>query len=160
DLIVGEKEGPWAAVVVGNATQAPTTSLGLRASLDDAEPVQTFLPPIPPLSVRKVGFRLPPAPPNGTAGALKVKLELVRLPRLEIKLGRGVPARRARRPEQSHKRPFVSDIDGSVQYYAVQPAKADEGAPPQALVLSLHGASVEALGQADAYLPKTWAHVV
>ncbi|HYE79127.1 MAG TPA: prolyl oligopeptidase family serine peptidase, partial [bacterium] len=28
------------------------------------------------------------------------------------------------------------------------------------LVLSLHGASVEAIGQADAYSPKSWAHIV
>ncbi len=42
---------------------------------------------------------------------------------------------------------FRSDIDGSVQYYASR----SSGAPVTSLVLSLHGASVEATGQAQAY---------
>src|SRR5205823_5150441 len=66
-----------------------------------------------------------------------------------------------RKPDQSYKRTFVSDIDGSVQYYAVQPARPDkkDTAPP-ALFLTLHGASVEGIGQANAYGGKTWGHIV
>src|SRR5262249_27782755 len=69
---------------------------------------------------------------------------------------------RVRQPGQSHKRTFVSDIDGSVQYCAVQPARppAPVPGPALALVLTLHGAGVEAIGQADAYAGKTWAHIV
>lgn len=52
-------------------------------------------------------------------------------------------------------------IDGSVQYYAVLPAqKVLKDAPPPARVLTLHGAGVEAIGQVDAYSPKTWATLV
>lgn len=63
------------------------------------------------------------------------------------------------------KETFTSEIDGSVQYYAVVPPKPEAtpsdpapGQPesrPLALVLSLHGASVEATSQAASYEPKT-----
>lgn len=54
---------------------------------------------------------------------------------------------------------FSSGIDGSVQYYAVNPAKGGEKAG-DALFLSVHGAGVEALGQAQAYAPKDWGTLV
>ena len=54
---------------------------------------------------------------------------------------------------EKHKRTFRSQIDGSVQYYAVTPPPPD--APgPFGFVLSLHGASVEATNQAYSYEPK------
>ena len=59
------------------------------------------------------------------------------------------------------KTTFRSGIDGSVQYYAVNPMRPCAGretAP--ALFLSLHGAGVEALGQAQAYSPKSWGYLV
>ncbi|MBS1704603.1 MAG: prolyl oligopeptidase family serine peptidase [Armatimonadetes bacterium] len=62
-------------------------------------------------------------------------------------------------PFDARKETFVSDIDGSAQYYAVQPCR-DASVEHPALVLSLHGASVEAISQARAYGPKTWADIV
>ncbi len=60
-------------------------------------------------------------------------------------------------PGQTFKRTFRSSIDGSVQYYAVQPS-SQPGA--KALVLSLHGAGVEASGQAGSYGQKAWCNIV
>ncbi len=60
--------------------------------------------------------------------------------------------------QEPHRRTYLSDVDGSVQHYAVLPAqRADK---PAALVLSLHGANVEALNQVRSYAPKSWAHIV
>src|SRR5262249_187150 len=86
---------------------------------------------------------------------------------------------RVRRPTQTYKRTFLSAIDDSVQYYAVNPIQADNapttgsrpagfqfgkfGPPAEghpALFLSLHGAGVEAIGQADAYSGKKWGDVI
>lgn len=68
---------------------------------------------------------------------------------------------RVRGPYETRKRTFISDIDGSVQYYAVQPWEPVTASPPlPALFLTLHGASVEALGQAAAYANKSWGHIV
>jgi dienelactone hydrolase len=53
------------------------------------------------------------------------------------------------------RRTFVSDIDGSVQSYAlVPPAKSDLDKSTIGLVLSLHGAGVDCMDQARAYAPK------
>jgi hypothetical protein len=56
---------------------------------------------------------------------------------------------RVRRPQDTRKNTFSSDIDGSAQYYGVRPAQSRQQAPN--LVLTLHGASVEGMGQAEAY---------
>jgi len=161
DLIVGENISTWGAVVVINATPASLTNVSIQAAFDDGEPTRTALPPIPPLSIRKVGFQLEGPDPTEPE-TREVELRLVRttdgegetLDTTNIEL-------RVRRPEQGHKRTFVSGIDGSVQYYAVTPACPAEGdAPSPALFLTLHGAGVEATGQANAYSPKTWGHIV
>lgn len=59
----------------------------------------------------------------------------------------------------TYKQTFVSNIDGSLQYFAVTPqiggAKSNS-----ALFLSVHGAGVEAIGQAKAYKSKDWGTVV
>ena len=56
-------------------------------------------------------------------------------------------------------RGYVSKIDGSVQYYGIVPAKreptnVDANIKP-ALVLTLHGAGVEGIGQAACFTPKS-----
>jgi poly(3-hydroxybutyrate) depolymerase len=54
-----------------------------------------------------------------------------------------------------YRRTFVSDIDGSVQSYAlVPPTPSDIDKSKIGLVLSLHGADVECMDQAKAYAPK------
>ncbi len=79
-----------------------------------------------------------------------------------------------RDPWERHKRTFISEIDKSVQYYSVvpltreaqerraslaaDPAKPAPAAP--ALVLSLHGASVEATSQAAAYRQRDWCVII
>lgn len=68
-----------------------------------------------------------------------------------------VPLRR-RKQGEPFKRTFLSRIDASVQYYGVNPSRSPK--PNQALFLSLHGASVEGIGQAEAYSPKDWGYIV
>ncbi|RKY83754.1 hypothetical protein DRQ11_12575 [candidate division KSB1 bacterium] len=64
--------------------------------------------------------------------------------------------------QQPHRVTYLSDIDSSVQYFAVLPPKnfAYDQEKRYALILSAHGASVEAIGQAMAYEPKDWAFIV
>ena len=54
---------------------------------------------------------------------------------------------------------FISAIDGSLQYYAVTP-QLGGWKNNAALFLSVHGAGVEAIGQARAYKPKDWGTLV
>lgn len=157
DFVIGEEASLWGAVVVINATDKPLTDLRMQALRENASPAATLLPPIPPFSVRKVGFRLNGKSPE-KEGEVKVTLKLERSNQT---LDTATITLRVRRADQTHKRTFISNIDGSVQYYAVNPAKPLSGdVSPPALFLTLHGAGVEAIGQADAYASKTWGHIV
>jgi poly(3-hydroxybutyrate) depolymerase len=69
--------------------------------------------------------------------------------------GRLVCAKGAPDEMTPYRRTFVSDIDGSVQSYAlVPPVGGASKDAPLGLVLSLHGAGVECMDQAKAYAPK------
>lgn len=161
DLIVGQPTDSLAAVTIINATDAPLAGLRMQASGDALETTVTDLPVIAPLTVRKVPFQIAgPAPAE--SGQTTVALRVVRsngdapevLNEADIKLD-------IRQPGEPYRRTFLSGIDGSVQYYAVTPAHpvGDSGEQP-ALFLTLHGAGVQALGQARAYSSKSWGHVV
>ncbi|MEX0936899.1 MAG: prolyl oligopeptidase family serine peptidase [Pirellulales bacterium] len=189
DVIVGERGPWWCAVLVVNATDQPLDGVELIATPQGGSPTRTDLTGIPPLSTRKAAFSWEGAPPED-AEQIEVRLQLVQgassaaistastggqdgetVP-LEVSADTGhdaaanvvdtktltIPVRRA---DGLHRRTFVSQIDGSVQYYGVQPAQSEEAGDAQpGLILTLHGAGVEAANQAAQYAPKPWAHVV
>jgi len=66
---------------------------------------------------------------------------------------------RVRTPQQPRRETFRSHIDGSAQEFGLLPSSSGEGAG-QALLMTTHGAGVGAVGQAAAYSPKDWMHVV
>ncbi|UCG15575.1 MAG: prolyl oligopeptidase family serine peptidase [Phycisphaerales bacterium] len=160
DLIVGESVNTWAAIPVINATTEPVANLQIKASYDGGETTVNPAPVIPALSLRKVGFRLAgPAPTK--SGPVDVQLDMFSSDQPAARLDTLKIALAARDVGDRYKQTFVSKIDGSVQYYAVTPARppAEDVARP-ALFLTLHGAGVEATGQAAAYQSKDWGHVV
>jgi pimeloyl-ACP methyl ester carboxylesterase len=151
DLLEGGKGKEWSAVVVRNAEPGWAKGLSIEAKpLDGGRTIRTAVPDVLPMSCRKAGFQI-----DGGATGTKFRLRLLRgsqvLHESELTLRRRVFA-------QAHKRTFVSAIDGSVQYYAALPSSRPGAG--QALFLSLHGASVEAIGQAEAYGAKSWGHVI
>ncbi len=161
DVLAGDTRALHGGVILLNTTAAPLTGLTLEARLAGGEKTTTKLPALLPCSIRKMPFNFKPVAVTEPA-----ELELSLTVAGKTPDGRDITKNaslkvRSRTPDQVHKRTFVSNIDGSVQYYAVNPAKshAKHGRPP-ALVLSLHGASVEALGQAQSYYGKSWAHIV
>lgn len=108
----------------------------------------TVLPAIVPMSVRKVGFDFN-ASSIKTKGTYTAILTLLQdnkeLDRQEIKM-ESVSA------GEDYSTTFISSIDGSTQYFSVSPRTGNGKAP--ALVLSVHGAGVEAINQARAYKSK------
>jgi dienelactone hydrolase len=159
DRVVGEREPVLGAVVVINATSHALTALSLRAAGSGAATV-TRVPAIPPLGTRKVAFRWS-GPVSSAQGTTQIALALIEAGSPSRRLDDAQIPLRVRRPTETRKRTFISDIDGSVQYYAVNPARPDgPGAPRPALFLTLHGAGVEAIGQADAYESKSWGDLV
>ncbi|MCC6444533.1 MAG: prolyl oligopeptidase family serine peptidase [Armatimonadetes bacterium] len=157
DLISGQKTDTWGAVVVINTTEEPLGNLVLSAACGSAPAVRTRLPVVAPLGMRKVGFRLKGSAPAGEA-ACKVALRLTQGKKEADSASLDL---RVRRAGQTYKTTFLSRMDGSVQYYAVNPMQPPypNGLRP-AVFLTLHGASVEAIGQADAYASKTWGYLV
>jgi dienelactone hydrolase len=158
DLIAGEKADTWGAVVVVNATAETRSDLVIRAAIAGQRATETPVPNVPPLCARKIGFRLRGKSPR-SGDTAPVALTLLAGKRQV--LHSATAQLRIRRPEQTQKRTFISEIDGSVQYWALNPAQPiGRTDPSPALFLSVHGASVEAIGQADAYSPKSWGHLV
>ncbi len=84
---------------------------------------------------------------------MRIRVEAEGLPRSEVDYL--LPARK---PEEPYRVSFVSAIDRSLQTYAVREPTAVRDR--YALILTLHGAGVEDLGQARAYQPKEWAYIV
>lgn len=145
DIIEESEETVLAGLIVRNAQNKASGPGTVTATAADGRSVSTPLAAIPPLSVRKIKVGLPQA-----------------LGEIKISFDEGQPVGtltlRKREPGQARKVTFLSKLDDSVQYYAHLPSL--QPGPGQALVLTLHGASVEAIGQAEAYSPKRWAHLV
>ncbi|MBS1720335.1 MAG: prolyl oligopeptidase family serine peptidase [Armatimonadetes bacterium] len=149
DIRQGEKGRFLAGVTFVNSTgsgMAPTVEVSW-----DQGPFKTVQPgKIPPYSFRKL-----PVPFN-VVGNEATGAHTLRLRKDGKDLGTvtiNVVSRTS-----TFRRTFISGIDSSVQYYAVNPPQKE--APGKAMVLSLHGASVEASGQAPAYGSKDWAYIV
>ena len=160
DFVQGQANDTWAAVMLINTTTSSLSGLTLTSSGPGMKRSASSVPVILPLSCRKVGFRLQHSG-RAETNQIRVALELSgHLPRGGILLDRADLRVRLLPPESTRKETFLSEIDGSVQYYGLTPARPPSKAKPaRALVLSTHGASVEGIGQASAYAGKPWAHI-
>ncbi len=153
-LLDKTSEELWGAVVVINGTDKTLTNLSITSVLAGKERITT-LPAIPPMTTRKVGFRLDATgvkQKNSYTCSLKLTEKGKLLDERPVTI-------EAVNSEDHYSNTFVSAIDGSVQYYGVAPQSKPDGKQP-ALFLSVHGAGVEAIGQAKAYQPKSWGVLV
>jgi poly(3-hydroxybutyrate) depolymerase len=159
DLPAGRTDASWVGVATLNLLDVPL--LDVRAEVVDGTAFAGTVVEYPALSaaaVTQVGFRLEPrAAPAGT-GSLPARLRLTS-PSLawpyEVTVDVPTVAAGAR-----YRQTRRSGVDRSVQYHAVMPPTAAAPAAGYGLILSLHGAGVEASGQAAAYSPKDWAYLV
>lgn len=157
DIIIGEKDAKWAAVRVVNATDQPVKGLSIRATLPTGEQEVYKTEDLMALNTRKLKYKIPAAT-NPSEGTVPVKLEL--LDRNDKVLDTKTINTREVPASKHHERTFVSKIDGSVQYYSVAPALRKDKDDQKALVLTVHGAGVEARNQARAYKSKDWTDIV
>lgn len=157
DLIIGEEDLKWAAVRIINPTGTELKDLILECKVEGGTAIQTNVPLISPMSVRKVGFRIQDVK-NIQSGKIAVQLDLLigknkkRIDRFEFEI-------ESKSTDEMYARTFISSIDGSIQYFAVRPGNIPPGEKP-ALFFSVHGAGVEARNQARAYQPKDWGIVI
>jgi dienelactone hydrolase len=162
DVAEGAAGPMLGSILVINATNQWVRGSSIIVAVEGGKETPEAIEPMPPLSVRKAAFAFEVATKPGQPDvklALRVAVpeELKRTPEakpLPLTL-------RVRKAGESRKVTFRSGIDGSVQYYGLRVAvPADGKVEGQSLILSLHGASVEAIGQADAYSSKPWASIV
>ncbi|HEU4903025.1 MAG TPA: prolyl oligopeptidase family serine peptidase, partial [Flavisolibacter sp.] len=154
-IVIGvDNKSLQGAVVVLNTSANEVKGLQLKSKLLGQE-VITTLPAVPAMSTRKVPFRFDGSAVTSTG---KLDCQLVLLEKSRVLDEAVVPIEAVTRTDK-YSNTFISDIDGSLQYYAVTP-QTGGSKPGAALFLSVHGAGVEAIGQARAYESKDWGTLV
>ena len=154
DILTEESKNYKGAIRVVNSSNKWLKNYSITSKIL-GNSITTKAVAIAPMSVLKVPFSIASA--SNTAlqtTSLKLTLnsddKIVASTSLDIKI---------KSKHKKHNKTFISGIDGSVQYYSVAPS-TDETTENQALFLSVHGASVEAVNQANAYTQKDWGNVV
>lgn len=154
-----------AGILITNATDQWQSGYQVRTITTDSQTasgIYSAVPLLPPYSTQKIPLKLPSCPPVASeTEAITVSLQLLKSESdlndpIEFDL-------KIRNPNQKHSRTFISAIDGSVQYFGVTPPPdATLGTPIEthALLLTLHGASVEGRGQSNAYASKEGMYIV
>lgn len=159
DLPVGEARAQYVGVAVLNLTDAPALDVTASVEANDAlEATTVALPSLPAGAVTQVPFEVRPRRAFTEAGAHVTVALRVASPSLHFTYRREVTLDVVA-ADATHRRSFRSAMDGSAQYMGVVPPRGMvEG--PKALVLTLHGAGVEAIGQARAYSAKDGMYIV
>jgi hypothetical protein len=166
DLVLGEKGLAWAGLRLVNATGERLEGIEVLCRAGGGVEKASIGVSLAPLVTQKLAVPLAIDAP-AAEGAVKVEIRArARAGRRTVETPPFAVELRAVSPSAHHSRTFVSGIDGSVQYFGVVPMVRGEGgekagtAPKKpALVLTLHGASVEGIGQARAYRPKDWCWI-
>ena len=153
-LVKGEsKDKLWAGIVIRNSTKKLLQTLRVESMLE-GKSITEWVPSILPLTLRKIPVNIP-VPDNFEKGTYTLQLRLYDQSKLLDTASFLITAvNKGEHPAYT----FKSKIDGSVQYYAVAPQLVPTANP--SLFLSVHGAEVEAIGQARAYQPKAEGPIV
>ncbi len=159
DIIKGEKLSAWIGITLLNTTTKKLNDVSVSIKGNEhsnfkkyEKKVNNFLP----LCVKKIALKIETDGDLGDTNIcfLPIKIEYSgEIYEDSIKL-------RVREKGESYKITFISDIDNSVQYFAVLPPADFEETKKYGLILTIHGASCEAQGQVGCYSKKDWAFVV
>ncbi|MCC7292681.1 MAG: prolyl oligopeptidase family serine peptidase [Phycisphaerales bacterium] len=185
NLLVGEETKTCGAITVVNATRLPASLLRIGASVGGGKERISREVSLVELSARKCAFPLETDERWAAEADAPLRVRLYAGdPGGRRVLDETTVSLKVVRANAPHARTFLSSIDDSVQYFAVMPranrieksAPAKDSAEPSAatayppatsvdppapaLFISLHGAGVEASGQAACYAPKDWGVVV
>ncbi|MGL4852556.1 MAG: prolyl oligopeptidase family serine peptidase [Phocaeicola sp.] len=155
DIINGEDNEKWSAIRVINTTDKHLNGLSIRCELESGESATYATENVMDMTVRKLAFLVPAAKAEKIG---KVNAVISLLDKKGTLIDSVHIAFEQRSGEGIHERTFRSRVDNSVQYFSVNPSSTKGDG--QAIVLSVHGASVEARNQARAYKQKDWLHLV
>ncbi|UZR93483.1 prolyl oligopeptidase family serine peptidase [Chondrinema litorale] len=155
DLIIEEDSEKWGSVIVTNATNRIAKGFAIE-SIIEGKKITTEIPNIEKITFRKIPFKLSELS-GVTNEEIDVQLNLLdksgnTMSSVKFKI-------KNKHFKEVHDRTFISSIDGSVQYYSVNPADLKKDTS-SALFFSVHGAGVEARNQAAAYKAKDWGNLI
>ncbi len=164
ELRVGHKDPSWLGVPLLELTGAAQS--GVRCRVMESphwKGTEVALPGVAPLGLTHASFRLEPKAAwtqqqadDKTPIPVTLRVESLDSDKAyehQVTLS-VVPA------DAKFRQTFRSPVDRSVQFYGVVPPSDFDPSKTYAVALSLHGAGVEAKGQANSYSPKDWMYVV
>ncbi len=161
DLVAGSTDAQYIGVPILNLSERASGTLRVRVIGDDTAwdtSATWLLPGVAAGAVTQLAVPLVPLAPI-PAGVESVDVTVrVEPAALDASWEQTVTVPVVE-PGTTHRRTFRSATDDSAQYYGVVPPSTPPD-PSHGLVLTLHGAGVEAIGQARAYSSKDWAWIV
>ncbi|MBP0902984.1 prolyl oligopeptidase family serine peptidase [Mariniflexile gromovii] len=153
DFLTTESDIKIGSIRILNSTAKTLKNLKIVAE-SQGKTLETKVSSIVPLSMRKVPYQVKD---NYTEkDTVRVKIQLYEGSKL---IDEASVLYQVRTPEERYSRTFISNIDGSVQYFSVKEGDLKTDEKP-AMFLSVHGANVEAKNQAVQYQAKDWGHVI
>ena len=160
DLITGSDAVQYVGVPVLNMTEtaAPDTR-ALVVESDDFEETRLDYPALGPGAATQVAFELRPKSAWTEADVVVPITLRIESPSLDWSYEREIEISTVT-SDGHYRQTFRSAVDNSAQYYGVSPPTEYDDERDYALVLSLHGAGVQAINQAGSYSRKDWTYVV
>ncbi len=160
ELPVGDMSEAWLGIPVLNLTDRHLRDVKVRVIENQhfaaSEQVMPFMGPA---AVTQLAVLLrPKVSPENPEETLIAQVRLV-AEGLDFSYEREIEIGIAD-PDEGHWATFRSPVDGSVQGYGMRRPLNFDPQQDYALVLSLHGASVVARGQARAYEARDWAYII
>ncbi|MEO0205578.1 MAG: prolyl oligopeptidase family serine peptidase, partial [candidate division WOR-3 bacterium] len=156
DFIQGESYSGYIGVPIMNTTEQIIRNLRAEVYGNDIQKTERAVQQIMPLSVIKIPVALESKHKIAKEDSTLVK---IRIYNDDYEAG-DYAWIKIRKPIEPYAKTFVSNIDKSCQYYAVLPPNNHHPESTYALIMSCHGASVDARNQIKCYSPKDWAYVV
>lgn len=156
DAIADSSLFAWCGLPVINTTDRRLDSIRVVLLHHDNIIAETTIHNLPGLGVKRVSLlaKLPALPPDSAQTRLLCRIETT------LDTFSDTLPLRVRTTAQPRKETFISPMDSSCQYYGILYPRNYNPAHRYALILSLHGASVEAAGLVECFKPKDWAFVV
>ncbi len=156
DFIYGETYSGYIGLPIMNTTEQIIDNLKLEIYGDDIKKTEKESLRIMPLSLVKIPTTLESKQRIDREDSTIVRIRVYN----SIYEAKDSVWIKIRKPDEPYARTFISKIDNSCQYYAVLPPKNFNPEFDYALIMSCHGAGVEAINQVKSYLQKDWAYVV
>lgn len=153
DFLTTEKDTKIGSIRILNSTLKSIKNLKIVTEANGHK-LETKVSSIIPLSMRKVPYMVQDS--YTQKDTVRVKVQLFKGNKL---IDESLVLYKVKTPAQFYSRTFISEIDGSVQYFSVKEGNIKTEEKP-AMFLSLHGARVEARRQAAEYKAKDWGHVI